>query len=545
LSLLLFLCNVKNLQNSNNFFKFNLMRKTITFLFLLVAFATLNAQTPIAVPNGDFSTGSTLTGTSPWTITGWTISENIGTGAGGNAAVTAASSGVISGALTLTGTNSTTATLNTNNANQAALLVESDKIDVSSYAGSTTAFTYAFQIKVATATGSNAPWNVVVKVYDASNVEVLLAISQTKSQGSLKTTAAGTYVNASVVGTLLGAPSANVKYITIQLHLGQMLANTPTLDNFTLNAAGVAATTTLTQPANTALSYEIGAGPSAEQSFQVAGTNLGSNNITVTPGANIELSSTSGSGFASLAITLTPASGTVATTTLYARLIADKDLGTVGANATRQVNVAATGTTTKTIQFTGTVNGIKSSVAGGAEISYAYGAGPSAEKTLTIAGAGLTANVLVTPGANMEISTTSGTGFASAPITLTQESGAVAATPIYARLIAGLAVATYNDATTLVTASSTGLTSKEVQFVGTVDLGTGITDKNISEMKCFTINNTIHVSGVELGKLIDIYNGVGQKIKSITATANNNITLSAKGIYVVKVDATVQKVILK
>jgi hypothetical protein len=53
------------------------------------------------------------------------------------------------------------------------------------------------------------------------------------------------------------------------------------------------------------------------------------------------------------------------------------------------------------------------------------------------------------------------------------------------------------------------------------------------------------VSGVELGKLIDIYNSVGQKIKSITATANNNISLSAKGIYVVKVDDTVQKLILK
>jgi hypothetical protein len=254
------------------------MKKIFILLIVLVTCFTLQAQTPITVPNGDFSSGSTLTGTSPWTITGWTISENIGTGAGGNAAVTAASSGVISGALTLVGTNSTTATLATNNANQAALLVESDKIDISSYAGSTTAFTYAFQIKVATATGSNAPWNVVVKVYDASNAEVLLAISQTKSQGSLKTTAAGTYVNASVVGTLLGAPSANVKYITIQVHLGQMLANTPTLDNFTLTAAGVAASTTLTQPANTALSYEIGNGPSAEQSFQVAGANLGSNN---------------------------------------------------------------------------------------------------------------------------------------------------------------------------------------------------------------------------------------------------------------------------
>ena len=521
------------------------MKKTITFLLLFVALVTAHAQTPIPMTNGDFSSGSTLTGTSPWTITGWTISENIGTGAGGNAAVTAASSGAISGALILVGTNSTTATLATNNANQAALLVESDKIDISSYAGSTTAFTYAFQIKVATATGSNAPWNVVVKVYDASNAEVLLAISQTKSQGSLKTTAAGTYVNASVVGTLLGAPSANVKYITIQVHLGQMLANTPTLDNFTLTAAGVAASTTLTQPASTALSYEIGNGPSAEQSFQVAGANLGSNNITVTPGANIELSTASGSGFASSAITLTPAGGTVATTTLYARLIAGQSLGSVGANATRQVNVAATGTTTKTIQFTGTVNGVVISNPVSTAIGYMVGNGPSAEQTFNVSGSGLTTDLVVTPGANMEISTTTGSGFATTPITLIQSGGTVASTAIYARLIAGLAASTYNDATTKVIASSTGFTSKELQFIGTVDLGTGFVNKNTFDMKCFTTNNTIHVSSVELGKLIDIYNSVGQKIKSITATASNNISLSAKGIYLVKVDATVQKVILK
>jgi hypothetical protein len=518
------------------------MKKIITTFLVLVAFATIQAQN-IPLTNGDFSTGSTLSGSSPWTITGWTISQNTGTGSAGNAAVTTASSGVISAILTLVGTNSTTGA--SNNANQAAVLVESDKIDISSYAGSTTAFTYAFQIKVASATGSAAPWNVVTKVYDASNTEVLLAISQTKSQGNLKTTAAGTYVNASVVGTLLGAASANVKYITIQVHLGQMLANTPTLDNFTLTAAGAAASTTLTQPANTALSYEIGAGPSAEQSFQVAGANLGSNNITVTPGTNIEISSTSGSGFASSAITLTPASGTVATTTLYARLIADKGLGSVGANATRQVNVAATGTTTKTIQFTGTVNGVVISNPVTTAIGYMVGNGPSAEQTFNVSGSGLTTDLVVTPGTNMEISTTTGSGFASTPITLTQSGGTVALTAIYARLIAGIAASTYNDATTKIIASSSGYTSKELQFIGTVDLGTGITDKNISEMKCFTTNNTIHVSGVELGKLIDIYNSVGQKIKSITATANNNISLSAKGMYVVKVDDTVQKLILK
>ena len=456
------------------------MKKYFILLIVLAACFTMQAQTPITVPNGDFSSGSTLTGTSPWTITGWTISQNSGLSAAGNAALTAASSGVISGALTCTGTNSTA--LGSNNLNQAALIVESDKIDITAYAGSTTAFTYAFQIKVATATGSNAPWNVVVKVYDASNAEVLLAISQTKSQGSLKTTAAGTYVNASVVGTLLGAPSANVKYITIQVHLGQMLANTPTLDNFTLNAAGAAASTTLTQPVSTALSYEIGNGPSAEQSFQVAGANLGSNNITVTPGANIELSATSGSGFASSAITLTPASGTVATTTLYARLIAGQNLGSAGANATRQVNVAATGTTTKTIQFTGNVTGITSSVAGGSGISYIQGAGPSAEKTITVQGGGLTADVVVTPGSNIEISTTTGTGFATTPITLTQAGGAVAATPIYARLKSGLAVGSYADASTKVTASSTGFTSKEIALSGTVSPQTVSIGKNISEL---------------------------------------------------------------
>jgi hypothetical protein len=230
------------------------------------------------------------------------------------------------------------------------------------------------------------------------------------------------------------------------------------------------------------LSYEIGNGPSAEQSFQVAGANLGSNNITVTPGANIELSTASGSGFASSAITLTQSGGTVNTTTLYARLIAGKDLGSVGANATRQVNVAATGTITKTIQFTGTVTGIASSVAGGSAINYIQGAGPSAEKTITVQGGGLTADVIVTPGANIEISTTSGSGFTSDPITLTQVTGAVAATPVYARLKSGLAVGSYADASTKVTASSTGFTSKEIAFSGSVSPQTVSIGKSISEL---------------------------------------------------------------
>nr|WP_315146523.1 T9SS sorting signal type C domain-containing protein [uncultured Flavobacterium sp.] len=439
-----------------------LLQFALSLCLILVSANTSWGQT-ITVPNGDFSSGSTLTGTSPWTIPGWTISQNTGIGSAGNANLTVGSSGVIGGALNCTGVNSTSGA--NANAIQAALIVESDKIDISSYAGSTTAFTYAFQIKVATATTSAAPWNVVVKVYDASNVEVLSAISQTKSQGSLKTTAYGTYVNASVVGTLLGAPSANVKYITIQVHLGQVLANTPTLDTFTLNAAGAAASTTLTQPVSTALSYEIGNGPSAEQSFQVAGANLGSNNVTVTPGANIELSSTSGSGFGSSPITLTQSSGTVATTTLYARLIAGLGLGSGGSNAVRQVNVAATGTTTKTVQFTAAVNGINTTGITGSDLSYVAGSGPSAEGSFTFTTNGLTSDLVVTPGSDLEVSTTSGAGFQSTAITLPNTT---LSQVIYSRLKAGLSGGSYSGASTAVVVSSLGFIGTTKQFNGTV-----------------------------------------------------------------------------
>ena len=439
-----------------------LMQFVLSLCLILVSANSSWGQS-ITVPNGDFSAGSTLSGSSPWTITGWTISQNSGIGSAGNANLTVGSSGVISGAFTCTGANATSGA--NANAIQAALIIESDKIDISSYAGTTSAFTYAFQIKVATVTATGAPWNIVVKVYDASNAEVLLAISQTKSQGNLKTTAAGTYVNASAVGTLLGAASANVKYITIQVHLGQMLANTPTLDNFTLTAAGAAASTTLTQPVSTALSYEIGNGPSAEQSFQVAGANLGSNNITVTPGTNIEISSTSGSGFGSSAITLTPSSGTVANTTLYARLIAGLGLGTGGSNTLRQVNVAATGTTTKTVQFTGSINGINTTTITGSALSYVTGSGPSAEGSFTVTTNGLTSDLVVTPGSDLEVSTTSGTGFQSAAIPL---ANTTTSQVIYSRLKAGLSAGYYSGASTAVVVSSTGFTSVTKQFTRTI-----------------------------------------------------------------------------
>jgi hypothetical protein len=306
--------------------------------------------------------------------------------------------------------------------------------------------------------------------------------------------------------------------------------------------------------------YVIGAGPGDEKSFTVIGACLETTTqVSLAFGSNIEITTTAGNYTTPItspvSLVITPGaipSPKITTATYYYRLKSGLAIGTY-ADATTKVSLSADGTssltgafTTKELQVTGTVlDHITVSSPVSTALYYAQGVGPSSERTFNVSGSGLTADIDVTPGANIEISTFTGTGFVSTPIILTQTAGLVASTPIYARLIAGLSAATYNDATTLVTASSTGFTSKTVQFVGTVDLGTGLSNKDISNVKCIAANGTIIVNGVEAGKQIDIYNNVGQKVKSVIATANNNIALSGKGLYVVKVDAFVQKVVLK
>jgi hypothetical protein len=88
---------------------------------------------------------------------------------------------------------------------------------------------------------------------------------------------------------------------------------------------------------------------SAEQTFTVSGSNLTAN-LVVTPPTDFEVSTTSGSGFASN-VSLPFGSGTVATTTIYIRL-------TNAASGTPSGNVActSTGATTQNVAANGTVN---------------------------------------------------------------------------------------------------------------------------------------------------------------------------------------------
>ncbi len=88
--------------------------------------------------------------------------------------------------------------------------------------------------------------------------------------------------------------------------------------------------------------------PSAEQNFTVSGSSL-TTNIDITAPAMFEISLTSGIGFAGN-LSLTPASGTVNTTTIYVRMTAAAT-GTPSGNIT----VATTGVPTINIAVSGTV----------------------------------------------------------------------------------------------------------------------------------------------------------------------------------------------
>jgi len=96
---------------------------------------------------------------------------------------------------------------------------------------------------------------------------------------------------------------------------------------------------------------------------------------------------------------------------------------------------------------------------------YYEGSGPSGHQSFTISGADMIGDISLTAPAAYEISTSEGSGYASS-LSLTNASGTIAATTIYARLKAGLAAGTYNNQ--LITASSNNATSVTISCSGTV-----------------------------------------------------------------------------
>lgn len=293
---------------------------------------------------------------------------------------------------------------------------------------------------------------------------------------------------------------------------------------------------TATPTTLTGFSYTFTAGPSAQQSFTVSGTNL-IGNITVTPPTDYEISTTSGSGFASTALSV--ASGTV----IYVRLKSGLGVGSwvenivLTSTSANQVNVACSGTI-------GPAPTILNAISALSAFIYTSGAGPSGEQTFTVSGSNLTANLVITPPTNFQISTTSGSGFQSTAITLTQSGGTVNTTTIYVRMKAGLAVGSYGPEN--ITLTSTGASGKAVSCKGSVvssaailtsklalngfgykqysagDTGTGVANGGPSSEQSFIVAGT----------------SLGSNAVTITAPANYEISQTSGGAFQTSITLT-------
>lgn len=231
------------------------------------------------------------------------------------------------------------------------------------------------------------------------------------------------------------------------------------LDDVVISTKGINVSATTLSGFN----YEPGGGPSTEQSFAVDGVNLIAD-LTITPPTNYEISTGTGAGFsATNPIVLTPSSGTVATTTIYVRLKSGLSLASYNGE---NITLSSTGANDKTVSCSGdvrlSINPSTSSLTG----FVAEPGLPSPEQSFTISGQDLTADIILTSPTNYEMSESSGSGFGSTDITLTQSGGTVALTTIYVRLKSGLPAASYNGEN--ITISSTGKISSSVSCSGDV-----------------------------------------------------------------------------
>lgn len=272
----------------------------------------------------------------------------------------------------------------------------------------------------------------------------------TPSGGSINQT-----VHARMTGASAGAISGNIT------HSGGGATTVNLAVTGTVNPPPpVITVTSATTPLSLGTTSQGVAGTPA--SYTVSAVNLTAN-VFVSAPAGVEVSTTAGSGYAT-SIQLTQTGGTLATTTVYARIAASASQGAITGNLAHTttggtpVNLAVTGTVTAPVPTITVSAGtpplnLGSVVVGSAGTPVAY----------TVTGANLTADIVVTAPTGVEISQTGAGGTYAGTQNLVPTAGSVNAT-IHARLIGATVGAVSGD----ITHTSTGATQQNLAVTGTV-----------------------------------------------------------------------------
>jgi len=226
----------------------------------------------------------------------------------------------------------------------------------------------------------------------------------------------------------------------------------------------------------------------------------------------------------------------------------------IGAIALRQVNsstavkvsgLRVAASWTDLMDNAASVSGIVIATDEGVKTGFiATTAAPSAAQTFKVSATGLTADLVITQDFPIPLVyefSTDGTLFTDA-VTLTQIAGTVAETTVSVRRKSD---ATTSASTKKNVVISSGTANKTyISCAGQVDLSTAITDVN-TKLKISSANGMLKVSGVNAGQPLEVYNSVGQRLSSIiTVDGENNITLNTKGLLIIKVEKSVNKVVM-
>jgi hypothetical protein len=150
---------------------------------------------------------------------------------------------------------------------------------------------------------------------------------------------------------------ANASFGAVRMRVACLYYNSPynpcdnnsEVEDYTLNIFNPTITTSSTTL--NGFSYNVGSGPSAEQSFTVNGSGLMDNIIVTPPSAAFEISTLSRGAFQNTPITLTQVGGNV-NATIYVRL---KQGLTAGGYGPQNITLTSTNATTKTVACAGAV----------------------------------------------------------------------------------------------------------------------------------------------------------------------------------------------
>jgi len=415
--------------------------------------------------------------------------------------ITVATSGVTTANVAVTGTVTTTPTI--------------------TVAGTLTSFSYAAGSgpsvgQTINVSGANLTTDITLTApadYEISLDNTTYAASLTLSQTSGTVTTTPIYVRLKA-GLVAASYSESVTLTSIfATTKTQAVTGTVTTPTITLGSSTLTVT-----------SYIYTNGPVAtSNTFTVAGTYLG-DVITVTAPVDYEISTTNGGTYGSI-LTLTPASGIVASTTLYVRLKAGLAVGSYS----ESISVTSTSAITKTIALTGTVTVPTIAIIGTtlSGFSNITGNGSPVQKTFIVSGTNLLSIITVMAPGDYEISK-DGITF-STTLTYTPTSNTVGASTIYARLIATTAKGIYNET---ITASATSATSQLVAVSGAVYTPTVTLGSTSLSGFSYIVGNgpssaqTFTVSGTDLASSITLTAPTDYELSTDGTTFSTSLTLT-------------------